>query len=543
MTSKKADRDSMKESAFVVQFDWVWLSELLQYESLNCCTSPILVPEEDECICGAEVTNVWNVRRHKNSDEYKCLTMAGPISSQLGGKVFCSSQIGIIKIALICFLISSSVQLFFPLLIEHGIWFTTLTRYYGKILLRQDVESTDFSGRVSLPATKGPTYFPEIFPVETWMGAQPAPLVTREHINELSDRTLEQEALAALSAAQSSRRSGNRKKARIIIEHALALAPNHPDILTEYGLFHEVLENDVLEADLCYAKALAFDPHHSEALVRRKKTLPLVNAMDAKLLNRIQKKRDEFARLPHTSSLRRAMRESYFLHIYHTVAIEGNTLSLGQTRSILESGMAVAGKSIHEHNEVIGMDAALRFLNHSLLHMNEITLDDILEMHRRVLGNVNPLDAGRIRTTQVFVGRFTPVAPEYVKEQLAELVNWLKDPLTLEMNPVEKAAIAHYKLVVVHPFVDGNGRTARLLLNLILMRAGFPPVILPVESRAEYYATLHTANLGDLRPFIRYIARYTENTLKFYINSTEKCVGGDCAENELRGEESERISS
>ncbi|VDO13796.1 unnamed protein product [Haemonchus placei] len=68
--------------------------------------------------------------------------------------------------------------------------------------------------------------------------------------------------------------------------------------------------------------------------------------------------------------------------------------------------------------------------------------------------------------------------------------------------------------VVVHPFIDGNGRTARLLLNLILMRAGFPPVILPVESRAEYYATLITANHGDLRPFVRYIARHTESTLK-----------------------------
>lgn len=127
-----------------------------------------------------------------------------------------------------------------------------------------------------------------------------------------------------------------------------------------------MLENNVLEADLCYAKALAFDPHHTEALVyvstrflskyflrylltpnlcttitcisvfrRRKRTLPLVSAMDAKLLGRIQKKRDEFARLPHTSSLKRAMRESYFLHIYHTVAIEGNTLSLGQTRYLL----------------------------------------------------------------------------------------------------------------------------------------------------------------------------------------------------------------
>ncbi|KIH60784.1 tetratricopeptide repeat protein [Ancylostoma duodenale] len=437
--------------------------------------------------------------------------------------------------------------------------------------------SPNYPGEVSLPATKGPTYFPEIFPVETWMGAQPGPLITNRHYEELSDHAREQEALAALSAAQSSRRQGNRRKARSIIEHALALAPNHPDILTEYGLYHEVLENNVLEADLCYAKALAFDPHHSEALVRRKKTLPLVSAMDAKLLGRIQKKRDEFARLPHTSSLKRAMRESYFLHIYHTVAIEGNTLSLGQTRSgavgveacgavgpsaepdqsgvfdwrfgdrhdcqfsILETGMAVAGKSIQEHNEVIGMDAALRFLNHSLLHMNEITLDDILEMHRRVLGNANPVDAGRIRTTQVFVGHFTPVAPEYVKGQLDDLVDWLRDPSTLEMNPVERAAIAHYKLVLVHPFVDGNGRTARLLLNLILMRAGFPPVILPVESRAEYYATLHTANLGDLRPFVRYVARHTENTLKFYISSAEKCA--DCAENELHGEESERIQS
>ncbi|KAK6030821.1 Fic family protein [Ostertagia ostertagi] len=189
------------------------------------------------------------------------------------------------------------------------------------------------------------------------------------------------------------------------------------------------------------------------------------------------------------------------------------------------------------------MDAALRYLNHSLLHSDEISLNDILEMHRRVLGNANPIDAGRIRTTQVFVGRFTPVAPEYVKDQLDELVDWLRDPGTLEMSPIERAAIAHYKLVVVHPFIDGNGRTARLLLNLILMRAGFPPVILPVESRAEYYATLHTANLGDLRPFVRYVARHTENTLKFYISSAESCVPADCPEHELQGEESERIQS
>ncbi|KAK5968092.1 Adenosine monophosphate-protein transferase FICD [Trichostrongylus colubriformis] len=433
-------------------------------------------------------------------------------------------------------------QLSLPVINEYGRWFFVSAHHYVKCVLFTRCNETE-PQNFSLATKNDPIFFPEIFPVETWTGANPAVIVRGFSENEVADHVREQEALSALSAAQSNRRSGNIKRAKMIIEHAVALAPHHPDILTEYGLFHELLEDNVLEADHCYAQALAYDPHHSEALVRRKRTLPLVNAMDAKLFRRIEAKRDQFSRLPHTSSLKRAMRESYFLHIYHTVAIEGNTLTLGQTRSILETGVAVAGKSIHEHNEVIGMDAALRYLNHSLLHSHEISLEDILEMHRRVLGNANPIEAGRIRTTQVYVGRFTPVAPEYVKDQLDELVDWLRNPETLELSPVQRAAIAHYKLVVVHPFVDGNGRTARLLLNLILMRAGFPPVILPVESRAEYYATLHTANLGDLRPFVRYVARHTESTLKYYIGSAEACVAADCPEIELQGEENERIQS
>jgi Fic family protein len=93
---------------------------------------------------------------------------------------------------------------------------------------------------------------------------------------------------------------------------------------------------------------------------------------------------------------------------------------------------------------------------------------------------------------------------------------------------VELAALAHYKLVYVHPFVDGNGRTARLLMNFILMQAGFPPVIIPVEERGRYYVTLQNANEGDLRPFIRFIAEQTDKTLESFLAAASVCDANEC---------------
>lgn len=103
---------------------------------------------------------------------------------------------------------------------------------------------------------------------------------------------------------------------------------------------------------------------------------------------------------------------------------------------------------------------------------------------------------------------------------MTEFVEWLNNDGTLRIHPVELAALAHYKFVIIHPFVDGNGRTARLLMNLILMQAGFPPVVIPVEDRLRYYETLKLANEGDLRPFIRLIASCTEKTLDNYLRFT-----------------------
>ncbi|EGT36299.1 hypothetical protein CAEBREN_29666 [Caenorhabditis brenneri] len=353
--------------------------------------------------------------------------------------------------------------------------------------------STDSATKYA-PAVQKPTFLVDPIYDEKWKGVQTAvPVMTTESEEKRdNDPAKVKEAILAAKAASRSRRDGNLERAMTIMEHAMALAPNNPHILIEMGQIRE-MHNELVEADQCYVKALAYDPGNTEALVLRARTTPLVSAIDRKMLKTVHDLRNEFAHLQHSTALRRMMRETYFLYVYHTVAIEGNTLSLGQTRAILESGMVIPGKSIREHNEVIGMDAALRFLNCSLLSKehDSISIEDILEMHRRVL-----------------------VPPEYVMDQLSDMVDWMNDESTLAMDPIERAAIAHYKLVLVHPFTDGNGRTARLLLNLIMMRSGFPPVILPVETRAEYYATLHVANLGDLRPFVRYVAKHSEASIQ-----------------------------
>jgi Fic family protein len=105
--------------------------------------------------------------------------------------------------------------------------------------------------------------------------------------------------------------------------------------------------------------------------------------------------------------LRRAKIEAYVQHIYHTNAMEGNTMTLMQTRAVVETGVAIGGKSIYEHNEILGMDAALQYINKTLLHQAQsINIRDILEIHKRVLGFVNIEEAGRFRHTQVTASRY-----------------------------------------------------------------------------------------------------------------------------------------
>lgn len=262
--------------------------------------------------------------------------------------------------------------------------------------------------------------------------------------------------------------------------------------------------------------------------------------LDSRMLKSIDIKKKSFAKIsPDSSALKRAKKEAYFQHIYHTVGIEGNTLNLGQTRHLLETKLAIGGKSVQEHNEVLGLDAALKYINMTLVDRvpGHITMQDILEIHKRVIGYVDPVEAGLFRQTQVFVGDFIPPHSSHIDLLMRKFLDWLNDPENMLLHPVRFAALAHYKLVYIHPFTDGNGRTSRLLMNWILMQNGFPPVIIRKQDRLSYYQHLVTANDGDIRPFVRFIAKCTARTLEAYIWSTK--------DNSLApfGDESETIRS
>ncbi|EDV29557.1 uncharacterized protein TRIADDRAFT_52066 [Trichoplax adhaerens] len=331
---------------------------------------------------------------------------------------------------------------------------------------------------------------------------------------------LTKEVIYTLKQAWRSARKGDKKKATKLFVYAIRMAPRHPDVLNNYGEFLE--HEDVIQAEYYYTAALSHYPYHQLALSNRKRTLPLVQQIDRDRLARIAAKRSKFYALPLTDpALIRMKRESYYQHVYHTVAIEGNTMNLQMTRAVIENRIAIGGKSVMEHNEIIGMDEALSYINTTLINKaGLLDVQDILQIHRRVYGFSDPFEAGNYRNSQVYIADHVPPPPGQVAAKMTEFDNWLKSSEARQLHPIELAALAHYKLVHIHPFVDGNGRTARLFMNCILMRAGFPPIIIRVHDRFHYYQYLSQANDGDVRPFMRFIADTTEFTLDEYLNYT-----------------------
>lgn len=208
---------------------------------------------------------------------------------------------------------------------------------------------------------------------------------------------------------------------------------------------------------------------------------------------------------------------------YNSNAIEGNTLTLLETKVVLEDGLTIGGKKLREHFEVINHAEAIHYVKDIIDRNIELSEYVIKSIHQLVLKNIDNENAGRYRMINVGISGSQHTPPNFaiVPEKMEQLIKWYQLNKNI-LHPVELAARLHFQFVYIHPFTDGNGRTARLLMNLLLMGFGYPPAIVKAENgiRIKYYETLEEASVQDhLNPFINLIAECVEDSLQRYISS------------------------
>lgn len=209
---------------------------------------------------------------------------------------------------------------------------------------------------------------------------------------------------------------------------------------------------------------------------------------------------------------------------YNSNAIEGNTLTIAETKVILEDGITIGkGKSLIEHLEVINHKEAIDYIDDIVSKNLDISERVIKDLHYIILKSIDNKNSGEYRKSNVLISgsAHRPVEHFLVDEKMEELVKWYRDN-SEKLHSIELAAEFYFRYVYIHPFIDGNGRSARLLMNLILMRNGYPITVIKNEDRDEYMKALEKASTtGDKNDFIAMVAKATLNSIDTYLYIVE----------------------
>lgn len=239
-----------------------------------------------------------------------------------------------------------------------------------------------------------------------------------------------------------------------------------------------------------------------------------------KLLLQKKKELDSFRPLP-PEQLKNFEEWFDIEYTYTSNAIEGSTLSRSETALVIEKGITVRGKSLREHLEAVNHNKAISFVRSLIKKGHQfIDQDDVKNIHKIVLAGIEDEWAGKYRLSDIFIrgADIEPPSPSHVPFKMRSLIGWLK--LQQEGHPVKIAADLHFKFVAIHPFVDGNGRTARLLMNLVLMQSGYPLAIIKTDKRDVYIDAINEAAItGDLTDFYNIIYGAVERSLDAYLSA------------------------
>jgi Fic family protein len=222
---------------------------------------------------------------------------------------------------------------------------------------------------------------------------------------------------------------------------------------------------------------------------------------------------------------------------YHSNNLEGNSLTYGETKALILFGITAQGKPLKDHFEITGHNEAINWIMEVVKDERPLTGTFIRELHTLLLKEASYKDAktpeGKPTRRKIEVGKYKThpnhvitvtgethyfATPEETPAKMQELIEWFrKEKEKSGINPVILASLFHYRFISIHPFDDGNGRVARIIMNFILMQFGFPPAIIKTEDKENYYAVLRLADADQLEPFIEYIAENLVRSLEIMI--------------------------
>lgn len=222
---------------------------------------------------------------------------------------------------------------------------------------------------------------------------------------------------------------------------------------------------------------------------------------------------------------------------YHSNHLEGNSLTYGETKALILFGITAQGKPLKDTLEITGHNEAINWVIDFVKGERPLTENFIRELHTLLLKEPYEVDAitpnGKPTKKLIKVGSYKTTAnhvktktgeifyfatPEETPAKMFDLLNWYNQKIKEEnINPILVAAEFHYRFIRIHPFDDGNGRTARILMNFILMQFGFPPVIIKTEDKSNYFAALQMADAGNIEVFVAYIAQNLVRSLEIMI--------------------------
>lgn len=244
---------------------------------------------------------------------------------------------------------------------------------------------------------------------------------------------------------------------------------------------------------------------------------PIIKARLEEKLTKLNKLR------PLPKSAVKKLREKFQIEMtYNSNAIEGNSLTLKETFLVINEGITIKGKPLKDHLEAKDHQAALEYLYDLVDKDKQHTFSELLmrNLHQIIIQATDKEWAGRYRNANIIIGgaKHTPPDALQVPHQMRALISWLKSQKE-KIHILELAALLHHKLVHIHPFFDGNGRTARLSMNLLLMQAGYPLVIILKNDRKKYYNVLDKADSGKYEPLVKFIAQSVERSLDIYLRT------------------------